>query len=534
MGGYTLNEKMQNFLDLMIPTLSELHKTASDAYWKSTTTGEKEWEDRHAQLNAKLMKVYANRDAFAELKAMKASGEVTDPLLARQLVTLYDNFAANQTDEQDIDEMVRRETEIASLFTQFRATVDGEKVSDNVIHDILAHETDNTKRQAAWESSKQIGEVVADKVIDLVKYRNEVARKMGYSNFYSMALSLQELDETELFAVLAELETASNEPFANMKADLDAELAPRYGIAPSAMRPWHYADPFFQEAPASNELDLNQYYADQDVTLLTKKFYDSIGLEIQDILDNSDLYEREGKYQHAYCMDVDRAGDVRVLCNNRNNEYWMGTMLHELGHAVYNKCTDKDLPWQLRNIAHILTTEAIAMLFGRLSKNAQWLHEMVGISAEEAQALEAATTKQLTRSMLIFVRWGLVMTHFERALYSNPDQDLNTLWWDLVERFQMITRPENRNLPDWAAKIHLGMSPVYYQNYVLGELTASQLLAAIERDLSITSLTGHPEVGTWLTDNVFKVGARYHWNTMIEKATGEPLSAKYFVKQFVQ
>ncbi|MGZ4164744.1 MAG: M2 family metallopeptidase, partial [Tumebacillaceae bacterium] len=277
-----------------------------------------------------------------------------------------------------------------------------------------------------------------------------------------------------------------------------------------------------------------KYYADQDVTALTKKFYDSIGLEIQDILDNSDLYEREGKYQHAYCMDVDRAGDVRVLCNNRNNEYWMGTMLHELGHAVYDKYHDVELPWQLRTIAHILTTEAIAMLFGRLSKNAQWLHEMVGISAEEAQELEVATTKQLTRSMLIFVRWGLVMTHFERALYSNPEQDLNTLWWDLVERFQLVTRPANRNLPDWAAKIHLGMSPVYYQNYVLGELTASQLLAAIERDLNIPTLSNQPAVGTWLTDNVFKVGARYHWNTMIEKATGQPLSAKFFVDQFVK
>ncbi|MGZ6550888.1 MAG: M2 family metallopeptidase, partial [Tumebacillaceae bacterium] len=268
-----MNEKMQNFLDRMIPTLSELHKTSADAYWKSTTTGEKQWEDRAAELQAELLKVYADRDAFAELKALKEAGSVTDPLLARQLVMLYDNFAQHQTDEADIDEMVRRETEIASLFTQHRAVVGGEKVSDNVIHDILAHETDNAKRQEAWEASKQIGAVVADKVIELVKFRNEVARKMGYDNYYSMALILQELDETDLFNVLGELESASTEPFAKMKADLDAELAARYNIDPSEMQPWHYTDPFFQEAPVANDLDLNKYYADQDVTALTKKFY---------------------------------------------------------------------------------------------------------------------------------------------------------------------------------------------------------------------------------------------------------------------
>jgi hypothetical protein len=28
-------------------------------------------------------------------------------------------------------------------------------------------------------------------------------------------------------------------------------------------------------------------------------------------------------------------GDVRVLANISDNESWMGTMLHEFGHAVY-------------------------------------------------------------------------------------------------------------------------------------------------------------------------------------------------------
>ena len=135
--------------------------------------------------------------------------------------------------------------------------------------------------------------------------------------------------------------------------------------------------------------------------------------------------------------------------------------------------------------------------------------------------------------MLIFVRWGLVMTFFERDMYNNPDQDLNTLWWDYVERFQLIARPENRNAPDWAAKIHLGCAPVYYQNYILGELNASQFLKAIERDLNVTSVVGDERVGKWLHENVFLPGARDSWNTMIEKATGEPLSAKFFVEQFV-
>ena len=40
-------------------------------------------------------------------------------------------------------------------------------------------------------------------------------------------------------------------------------------------------------------------------------------------------------------------------------------------------------------------------------------------------------------------------------------------------------------------------------------------------------------VGHWFVDKIFKIGNRYEWNTMIENATGEPLTAKYFVRQFV-
>jgi len=124
-------------------------------------------------------------------------------------------------------------------------------------------------------------------------------------------------------------------------------------------------------------------------------------------------------------------------------------------------------------------------------------------------------------------------------MYENPDQDLNKLWWDLVEKYQMIKRPESRNSPDWATKIHIATSPCYYHNYHLGELFASQLYFTIAEKIlkddpfKVLSFTGHPEVGKYLIDNVFSVGAKYEWNDMIEKATGEKLTPKFYAKQFV-
>src|SRR5262249_35053207 len=146
------------------------------------------------------------------------------------------------------------------------------------------------------------------------------------------------------------------------------------------------------------------------------------------------------------------------------------TMLHEFGHAVYDKFQNPDLPFLLREPAHTLATEAVALLMGRFSKDSRWLVRYAGVEPEEAALIGEAAQRQLREQLLVFMRWCFVMAHFERALYQDPEQDLNTLWWDYVEEFQGITRPEGRNAPDWASKIHIATSPVYYHNYQLGEM----------------------------------------------------------------
>ena len=73
--------------------------------------------------------------------------------------------------------------------------------------------------------------------------------------------------------------------------------------------------------------------------------------------------------------------------------------------------------------------------------------------------------------------------------YDNPEQDLNELWWDLVEKYQVLKPPEGRNAPDYASKIHIVSAPCYYHNYMMGEFFASQLHHAIARDVLAGSIS---------------------------------------------
>lgn len=526
---------LADFIARLVTELEPLQRSYNEAIWLANVTGESRHEQESARLDARIRMIFARAEPYQQLRALRDAGGVPDPLLQRQLLLLLNDHRAHQIPAEMIERLVALEKGLESRFNNFRADLDGRRVTDNQIRQVLRDSDVSPERRRAWEASKQVGgEVVAD-LLTLVRLRNQAARSLGFGNYYSMMLELDELDEAELFALLDDLDTGTRPLFEAYKGDLDRRLAARFGVAVAELRAWHYSDPFFQEAPAA-EVDLDPWFRQQELEGLTERFFGAVGFDIRDLLARADLYEKPGKSQHAFCLSMDRGDDIRVLCNIQPSEYWMATMLHEYGHAVYDQQIDRTLPYLLRVPAHILTTEASAMLFGRLSKNAAWLTAYAGIPESDARARAAALGKAGRDQLLVQTRWELVMCHMERALYRDPEQDLDTLWWDLVERYQSVRRPEGRKAPDWASKIHFSVAPVYYHNYMLGEMMASQLQHHLLTEVvgngpgAWSRLVASPDVGAYLKRDLYRAGKSLDWRGAIRQATGRTLEAGAFVE----
>ncbi len=510
------------------------------AEWKAENTGKKEDFDEVARTSLAVKKLHSDPQDYAKIVGFQKTADELSPVDARSLDVAELAFKANQLPPEMLDKMVRLSTDISQLFGTYRAEIDGKKYTNNDLLEMIGKETDSSKRKKIWEALKQVGDQVAPKLIELAKIRNQAAQQLGYKNFWDMKIRLQEHDPQHLMAIFDELEQVTNKPFKNMKADLDAELAKRFKIKSDQMRPWHYDNPFFQSAPHSNKVDLDEFYKSkpkEDIVKIAEKFFADIGLPIEEIVARSDLYEREGKNQHAFCTSIDRANDVRTLLNIKPTVEWMDTMLHEQGHAVYDVGIDRDLPFNLREPAHTFTTEAVAMLCGALAKNPAWLVEYAGADKARVAELKEAILEQRRREQLVFARWTMVMLNFEKALYENPDQDLNKLWWDYVERLQLIERPSDRDAADWAAKPHFTIAPVYYHNYMLGELFAAQMrktlakMAGHQGPTSTLNFNGRKNFGEFLSKKVFFPGALLPWPEFVEKVTGKKLSPKAFAEE---
>jgi len=530
-----MEKRMKSFLASYEAKVIPLYRADALADWDANITGTDAALAASEKASFELEKVYTDSKSFAELKEIKESNAVLDPILARQLELLYNLYLGGQVDTTLIAERLRMETEISKKYLNFRAKIKDKELTDNQIEEILRNSTSGSELQEAWEAHKQIGPGVAEDIVKLVRHRNLIAQKLGFSNFHEMSLKLSGQEPAEVTALLDELDNLTREAFAKLKGDIDSYFAKRYKINASELQPWHYQNRYFQEAPDIYPVDFDKYYKTQDPAKLAATFYDGIGLNVDAILAKSDLYEKPGKNQHAFCTDIDRSGDIRTLDNIKPDVYWMNTILHELGHGVYSFYNDRSLPFTLRTEAHTFTTEAIANFFGNLAKNPVWMNKMGIIDEKESEKISGDSRKSLRLEMLVFSRWAQVMYRFEKSMYENPEQDLNSLWWNLVEKYQMIKKPEGRNMPDWATKIHVALYPCYYHNYLLGYLLSSQLHNYITTNITANeSFVGEKAVGAYLKEKVFMPGSRYYWNEMIEKATGEKLTAKYYAKQFVQ
>jgi peptidyl-dipeptidase A len=509
--------------------LRPLATAANLAAWDANVASSDETRARRVQTELELTDLLSEPDLFrAVTEARQADG---DPSARRGLDVLHDLLLPHQVPADLRRRIIELEASVESRFVSHRGVVGGQEVGDNEIKRILRSSDDVPERREAWEASKTVGAAVSDDVRELARLRNQAARSLGYRDWFALAVATMEMSEDKLFDTLAETDRATRPVFDRWKHELDQSLSTRFGCSVSELRPWHYADPFFQEVPVEGGVELDHVFSGRDLVELTRRTFDGLGLEVAAILDRSDLYPRDRKSQHAFCLDVDREGDIRVLCNVVDDAVWMDTMLHELGHGVFSAGHDPELPWLLRD-CHLTTTEGIAILMGRLALDSDWLQRVAGLSEDEARELVQPLRAARAAGHVVFARWALVMTSFERALYGDPEADLDTSWWELASRYQRLTPPDGRRAPDWAAKIHVACAPVYYHTYLYGAITASQIAAVLSREAG--GIVDRPAAGAYLAERVFRPGLTLRWDELLEHATGEPLASRYYATEIAE
>ena len=265
---------------------------------------------------------------------------------------------------------------VETRFSRHRGVVAGKQVDDNEIKQILRDSEDPDERREAWEASKTVGGEVAEDVRELARMRNEAARSLGHRDWFALSLATDEMDEEKLL----------DDPRCSRPRDRGAVRALE-GEASTRGSPSAFAATSPSSGPGTTptrssrsrrptaSVDLDPLFEGKDV--VDAREPDVRGHRIRGRRRSSSAATSTRGRARASTRSASTStaeGDVRVLANVIDNHGWIDTMLHELGHAVYDLGFDDELPWAVRD-THLVTTEASR------SSSARWRATASGSSA---------------------------------------------------------------------------------------------------------------------------------------------------------
>lgn len=134
---------------------------------------------------------------------------------------------------------------------------------------------------------------------------------------------------------------------------------------------------------------------------------------------------------------------------------------------------------------------------------------------------------ELTYHMHIILRCEIDRAFVEGDIEA---EEIPQVWNDKMDEYLGI-RPDTDS-EGCLQDIHWTRGFAAFQGYTIGSVLAAQLDAAIREDLDVDELVREREfdpIREWMGEKIHQQGQRYTTMELIEHATGEPLTAEYFV-----
>ena len=224
--------------------------------------------------------------------------------------------------------------------------------------------------------------------------------------------------------------------------------------------------------------------------------------------------------------------------------------IHEFGHATYNLGLRRDAYGsplgQSRSHGvhesqsrfwenHVGRTKEFWELF--LPSFKEQFPQVEDVTPEEAYRaanrvrddnLIRVEADELTYHMHIILR-----SEVEKAFVSGDLEvgEIPQLWNEKMEEYLGL-RPDTDS-EGCLQDIHWTGGFARFQNYTVGSVLAAQLWATIEDELDdprgLIRAGEFEPIHDWLTENVHRPGRRYSTDELVREATGEPLTAEYFL-----
>jgi len=483
-------------------------------------TLELELEERSSHLSLLVFEQYETRkrpQGLAEAEAAQALllsdpryqefvarwiGKVADPLLERRLLLWERAFqGARVSARADVRELVN---EISDTIVAFRYQIQGEEYDLGAVRHILRTERDRERRRQAWLAFAPLSERLDRKTRDLFRLRNEAARAEGFETYAHMQIAAQGLALDQVKGILTELAERSNLAYRRI---LEAG-AERNGL--EQVQPWDTK--FLLDGEGGLP---KAFFPRSGIEGRLAEWAEIHGVDLNEL--GISIHFMDIPY-NGLCMTLGRR-DIRILGNPADGHNYYKTSFHELGHALHSAYSDPG-SYILRREPSVFS-ESMAEMMGYLVNDPSWLAH-VGLSEEQIRS----AGQEAMGPWFAYLRQRSAHALFEYEAYANPDGDLDRINAEVEGHMLGCTVDAT---PRWASEPNAWYSryPVYWQNYVLADVVASQIHRDLRRRFG--SVWGSREAVAFMREMYWAPGGSVEWQEKVSRATGEGLGTAALV-----
>lgn len=432
---------------------------------------------------------------------------------------------------------------IANQDTGYIDPTTWEKVSatNSKMRLIFATNPDEKTRKAAWEWFNATATAFVPQLIQLVKWRNEIARAMGYENFYEFKAQTEErMSSKEIYGLFDDI-------FRQVRHKFD-EIKPLEKEHPELRKPRNFG--YLMAGDFTKEED--QYFPLGKVINPWARTFVGLGIDYQGAKMKLDLLERKGKYNNGFCHQPTPTyyknnekitGSTNFTCTAIPGQIGSGsltgnTLFHEWGHAAHfanmnQKDTILNTEFAPMGVAWAETQSMFCdTIFSsierrtRYAKNEKWDYYPFELFEKKVKKLH----KISSRSILSIA----AIVKFEQELYTAPEEKLTPEWVISLAKFLSLKYFDYSESDLWiltVPHIYAWSSSAYYHGYGMATLALHQFRNYFHEKYGY--IVDNKEVGKLLT-KWRNYGSSLSFKVLIKKLINQDFSAQPYIDTLLQ
>ena len=456
--------------------------------WENRT-GRKD-ETNEAAIREKYSHL-ASKPLFEQIAIARetATGELAKRLryIAEMIGTTFVTFEVKELSDQANAKKSKGTVEIDGVPTPF-----------NELLPKIYNEADRSKRAKLYNSRNNfIGRDLNPILMQRMHGLHSAAVSLGYPSYTQMYQDLMGVDLEELYKQFRLLiEKTDDIYFTEMNARMEK-------IAGVELEKAEKHDLYL----TLRVKELDKYFPKEKLVETFRKTFLGMGIDLEGLPNvNLDLEERPKKVPRAFTALVRVPSDIRLVIKPQGGVNDYRTFGHEGGHTLHLAHTDSLLPPEFKILGDISVTESYAGLLEGLTRDPEWLQEMLGI--KEVKPIMDA---QKFLRFYMTRRYGAKLGYEIELHQQNRLKDLLNMpesYNEALERALVFKHPRTNFLID--------VDDAFYGIYYLKSfILEAQLQNYLERNFG-GRWWENPESGEFLK-SLWGLGQKYDANEMAQR-----------------